>query len=303
MIVHFMCFARLPYSSAEAINADAEDVDALRAEIVAWAGFDATAAPSRGRSDLPERLYAFLKRLLALDPDERPSTEEILRGIGAGPGAPGADEDPLPPPFPAHSGRNPRIKDADSPTPPRNRAPQHTSPVKSPLQHHHHPLTLDGDDDSGGAAPQEPSAHGTGTAVVRRRRDTPSNHDASPPAPSSPAPVPVPPSAPRSPVLALPPPPAPLRMRLRTLLLPPRDLPPFAVLRLALFVAKYLSLTTPCTPLAPRPQVAYPLLVLAAAEAVLRVDWRWAVGALAVHFAVLGIVGGSGGLCAWGDGV
>ena len=71
--------------------------------------------------------------------------------------------------------------------------------------------------------------------------------------------------------------------------------------RLLIFAAKYLSLTAPCTPLAPRPIVAYPLLVLAAAEAVLRVRWRLAAVALALHVAVLVLVGGSGlGLCAWG---
>ncbi|KAL1592408.1 putative serine/threonine-protein kinase iks1 [Nothophoma quercina] len=75
MIVYFMCFARLPYRNADGIDEDNEDLDQLRAEISAWAGID---DEQRIRSDLPEKLYRSLKRLLALNPDERPATEEIL---------------------------------------------------------------------------------------------------------------------------------------------------------------------------------------------------------------------------------
>jgi serine/threonine protein kinase len=307
MMVHFMCFGALPYSSAEAINADDEDVEALRAEIVAWRGFDAAAAPARGgRLDLPDRLYSFLKTLLALDPDDRPSTEDILRGIGAG--IAGADEDELAPQFAGRDTRNPRAANPSFAPP---GATRHSSPSKSPLRTHRHHThvhavedgELDFEDDEPRSSKEPGTDDAAATAVVRRRPRTGSNHNHGSTSPRPPA-LPPNPAPPHSPILALPPPPATLRQRLRAALLPPHAAAQQQpLLRLALFAAKYLSLTAPCAPLAPRPRLAYPLLVLAAAEAVLRVPWRWAAAALAVHVAALAVVGGSGaGLCAWGVG-
>ncbi|KAJ9667284.1 putative serine/threonine-protein kinase iks1 [Coniosporium apollinis] len=83
MIVYFMCFGRLPYSNADDINEENEDLDELRKEIAAWAGFD---DEQRARTDLPDKLYKFLKRLLSLNPSERPDTEQILHNIKAGSG-------------------------------------------------------------------------------------------------------------------------------------------------------------------------------------------------------------------------
>jgi serine/threonine protein kinase len=79
MIVFFLCFARLPYTHADDANEEDEDLDLLREEILAWAGFDDQ--DRRGRTDLPNRMYSFLKRLLAVDPDERPTTDEILASL------------------------------------------------------------------------------------------------------------------------------------------------------------------------------------------------------------------------------
>ncbi|TKA77070.1 hypothetical protein B0A49_03431 [Cryomyces minteri] len=81
MIVYFMCFNGLPYRNADDLNEENEDLDQLRDEITAWTGFS---DERRARPDLPERLYSSLKRLLSLDPAERPETEEILQGIKAG---------------------------------------------------------------------------------------------------------------------------------------------------------------------------------------------------------------------------
>lgn len=81
MILHFLCFASLPYLSADVLYEDREDVDKLRAEIVSWAGFDDR---KKLRPDLPGELYPFLKRLLSIDPDYRPSTEEVNRGMSTG---------------------------------------------------------------------------------------------------------------------------------------------------------------------------------------------------------------------------
>ncbi|KAG9575963.1 kinase-like protein, partial [Aureobasidium melanogenum] len=81
MIVYFMCFGRLPYQNADAVNDENEDLDKLRAEVSAWHGFDDV---TRARKDLPDKLYKFLKRLLSPNPAERPSTEQILQAIKAG---------------------------------------------------------------------------------------------------------------------------------------------------------------------------------------------------------------------------
>lgn len=81
MIVYFMCFSRLPYKSANQLDEENEDVDQLRAEIAHWVGFD---DQQKRRTDLPDRLYKFLRRLLSVDPNERPSTDGILHLIGVG---------------------------------------------------------------------------------------------------------------------------------------------------------------------------------------------------------------------------
>lgn len=91
MILYFMCFGRLPYDNADHIEEQNEDVERLKAEISVWPGFD---DQTRERTDLPDKLYTFLKRLLSLVPSERPSAEEILWGISTGSGL--DDSQPLP---------------------------------------------------------------------------------------------------------------------------------------------------------------------------------------------------------------
>ena len=83
MILYFLCFAKLPYSSADVLNEDNEDLDELRDEITTWSGLR---EERKLRPDLPEQLYTLLRRLLSLDPDERPSAEAILLGIKTGAG-------------------------------------------------------------------------------------------------------------------------------------------------------------------------------------------------------------------------
>ncbi|CEJ88566.1 hypothetical protein VHEMI04755 [[Torrubiella] hemipterigena] len=75
MILYFMCFNRLPYLGSNAIQEELEDIESLRAEIVDWKGFQ---DERRERPDLPSKLYALLKKLLSIDPDERPSANEVL---------------------------------------------------------------------------------------------------------------------------------------------------------------------------------------------------------------------------------
>lgn len=78
MILYFMCFGRLPYKSADSIQEEFEDLDMLREEISAWSGFQ---DERRERPELPNQLYDFLKRLLALNPADRPSANDILNAI------------------------------------------------------------------------------------------------------------------------------------------------------------------------------------------------------------------------------
>jgi len=78
MILYFMCFGRLPYRSANAVQEELEDIDELRAEITDWKGFQ---DERRERPDLPSKLYQLLKRLLAVDPLERPSASEVLSAM------------------------------------------------------------------------------------------------------------------------------------------------------------------------------------------------------------------------------
>jgi serine/threonine protein kinase len=78
MILYFMCFGRLPYESTENIQEEFEDADLLRAEISSWSGFQ---DERRQRPELPNQLYTFLKRLLSLDPAERPTAHEIIQAI------------------------------------------------------------------------------------------------------------------------------------------------------------------------------------------------------------------------------
>jgi len=75
MILYFMCFGRLPYQSANAVQEELEDIDLLRAEITDWKGFH---DERRERPDLPSKLYQLLKKLLATNPAERPSANEVL---------------------------------------------------------------------------------------------------------------------------------------------------------------------------------------------------------------------------------
>lgn len=78
MILYFMCFGRLPYQSANAIQEELEDIDELRAEISDWQGFE---DEKRLRPDLPHKLYKLLKQLLAVNPAQRPSASEVLNAL------------------------------------------------------------------------------------------------------------------------------------------------------------------------------------------------------------------------------
>lgn len=81
MILHFLCFADLPYHSANVLQEDNEDLDELRDEITSWLGFDER---RRDRPDLPSKLYAVLKQLLSISPEGRPTADDIRNAVKMG---------------------------------------------------------------------------------------------------------------------------------------------------------------------------------------------------------------------------
>lgn len=117
MILHFMCFADLPYVSANVLDEEQENLDELRAEITSWSGyFD---RPDR-RPDLPSQLYTVLRQLLSIEPFNRPMADDVLRGMRSGGDfvpelrrrTSASPEDVVP---------GPRVTKIDSPTPNRQK--------------------------------------------------------------------------------------------------------------------------------------------------------------------------------------
>ncbi|KAF2001933.1 kinase-like protein [Amniculicola lignicola CBS 123094] len=277
MIVYFMCFARLPYVNADGIDEDNEDLEQLRTEISAWVGFN---DDRRVRSDLPEKLYQSLKHLLALNPDERPGTEEILKALKS----PSVLDE-----FTGFSGPSgidefgPRISRADTPSPApvqaarKKSSSQYTRPGRSKLG-----ATAVGDSTS----PPPPSARDASPAkgkVILHPHKTKVD-----------LPIPSPerlPSPQRSPRLMLPPPPPPRpRNRIDLLLHNPTFI---GISKMVLFGAKVYSLFAPCQPYAAHPWVMYPMLFLASADFLLvGITWRgrhFGLGGLGGSVVLLGI--------------
>jgi serine/threonine protein kinase len=246
MIVYFMCFARLPYRNADGLDEDSEDLDQLRAEISAWAGID---DEQRVRSDLPEKLYRSLKRLLALNPDERPATEEIL-GVLKSPllfdeynayaGPSGLDE------------FSPRISRADTPSP----SPLQTNKKRSSVSYTRpgrSQLSASVMDHS--PSPPDPQlmrrqSSEDGAVILRKKLDFP------PPTTASRT------TSPQR--LMLPPPPPPGVPSLPYQFV--RSPVAISMVKMLLFCAKAFSLLSPCQPFAADPLVLYPLLCVASVD-------------------------------------
>jgi serine/threonine protein kinase len=269
MIVYFMCFGGLPYSQADNINEEREDLDELREEISTWAGFD---DERRLRADLPDMLYKFLKRLLALDPDDRPSTEEILQGIRAGSNLEDLDTFSRPPAHPSIlDDLRHRIRPVDSPSP----TPRRTSSSKSPtlgslgkaFQRH-----------TGGPGPSSlrPSSpvkadrpHSPSKRATSQYTEDEYDFEHRTPASTALIPTPLNPRKQRShsdlhqnlsPTrLALPPPPTRLSWIQDIVSSPTATIS----VKIAFFVLKVVALTRPCDPYAAKAWIAYPLSALA----------------------------------------
>ncbi|KAF5023728.1 hypothetical protein F66182_4202 [Fusarium sp. NRRL 66182] len=160
MILYFMCFGRLPYHSANALQEELEDVDELRAEITHWQGFQ---DERRERPDLPSKLYQLLKRLLALNPAERPSANEVLKAMRGESLSfeNGASQEPAP-----GLALGSRIQNLDSPAPPG-------TPVTG-ARHRHQATAADKFEDLGALARASrdlsPSKSGQGTHLEPHRQ-------------------------------------------------------------------------------------------------------------------------------------
>ncbi|KAI0452796.1 kinase-like domain-containing protein [Xylaria acuta] len=124
MILYFLCFGRLPYRNANVVQEELEDIDLLRAEIADWKGFQ---DERRERPDLPSKLYQLLKKMLALNPTERPSATEVLGMLNheSSQGSFRGGPRPTSPPIGIPSRR---IQNLDSPIPPGTPQSEPTKP-------------------------------------------------------------------------------------------------------------------------------------------------------------------------------
>jgi serine/threonine protein kinase len=244
MIVYFMCFGRLPYRNADGIDEDNEDLDQLRAEISTWAGIG---DEQRVRSDLPDKLYRSLKRLLALRPDERPGTEEIMQVLKS----PALFDE-----FNAYGGPSdlddfsPRISRADTPSPlpgsshRKRNSVHYTRPGRSNLS----ASVMDRSPSPPDPQLMRRKSSEEGAVMLRHKK-----LEFPPPQPLTRTPSPH--------RLMLPPPPPPNAMsRVRLALRNPLFIGTTKVL---FFCIKAFSLLSPCQPFAADSRVAYPLLAFA----------------------------------------
>ncbi|KAJ5579795.1 uncharacterized protein N7459_005780 [Penicillium hispanicum] len=297
MILYFLCFAELPYDSADIINEENEDLDQLRDEITSWTGFDNA---RRMRPDLPERLYRYLERLLSADPDRRPTAEDVLSGIQVGANTSENFR------FKRGSSASPdlpgsaRIRPVDSPQPSMERA---LSPTKKMLSRnsvaYRHDSMFDAAASPGSSTPASaalldgrPSLGPDRDLVVRPRYTTsppttPSRHHHSDSAHE-------PHAQPVNHRQLLPPPPSrfPNLEFLKTTSISSPGL------QFSLFLVKLATVLHPCSPLAVKPWFLYPLMLLAALTLGSH-DLRVQALATLIHILAVGVGLRLGVLCAW----
>lgn len=285
MIVYFMCFGKLPYSNADDINEEQEDVDLLRAEISTWAGFD---DERQIRADLPDKLYKFLKRLLSLNPNDRPSTEEMLQGIRAGATLEELDHDERPTFL---NDLRHRISVVDSPSPTPRRMSNYTAPAVPHFQRP--PSALRHSSTDTGAGKRSPPL---APEILEERAGSPIRESVSPRRSISPM----------KPRLALPPPPPPYS-RIQSYISQPAV---SMAIRIFLFLIKYLTLTQPCSPYEASSKFVFPLMALALSDFLgvghQGLGVRRAVLLMTAHLILVFVAGRTGKLCprklgGWGE--
>ncbi|KAI9732749.1 MAG: putative serine/threonine-protein kinase iks1 [Claussenomyces sp. TS43310] len=283
MILYFMCFGRLPYSSADAVQEEFEDLDLLRAEISAWSGFQ---DERQERPDLPDQLYDFLKRLLALDPIERPSAGDILHALRTESGlqsplrgARGGSS--------SHVGLGRRIQSLDSPMP--GSPALNSGRVLSSAQ------LEGGEEDRSPLSSREPTPTSPPPKDLSETADEQRGRSPS-----------------VNPPLLLPPPSTRLDDLKNRIAVYRHHVNRWAHLnqqvlilaaKLLLFIFKVYALMKPCSPLATKPLFSYPLLLLAAVDLGLGGGLSWRITGLltVVHFSALVAALGRGELCVLGE--
>lgn len=300
MILYFLCFGELPYNSADIINEDNEDLDQLREEITHWTGFDNA---RRRRPDLPAKLYSFLDQLLSVDPDRRPTADDVLNGIQA---ANNASENFR---FKRNNSASPdlpgaaRIRTVDSPVPPpsmeRVLSPIKKKIARSPVSMRRDSMIDSSSGSSGTAASETVLENRTSLSpdkdlVMRQRYSTSSPNSSTRQIQPHEEPMDLP---------------APPITHTRQLLPPP---PPtsstfvnnlgastlFPGLQVSLFLVKVVTVLHPCSPVAVRPWFLYPLLLLAAIT--LRAhDLRVQALSTMAHVILVGLGMKLGVLCTW----
>ena len=294
LILYFMCFSTLPYTHASATETGDEDAAALRAEITDWRGFS---TPNHAlRPDLPDQLYAFLKRLLSLDPDERPSTEEILSSMSRGSSSVGVDDPRAAPQTSTRDDIHPRFSTVDSPAPDRSSLRKRASLSRPSIR-----LRQSSDDVRRGTT--ESPGPVTPKNAVSSARGVVSTRKVLTPPPSGYSAVPLVDKgersvSPTSPRLILPPP----ASRGRTWLVKLRSLGDDAVavrmLKTVAFLFKTWVLLGVCAPYAVKGWVLYPLLGVAVVDvAVIEVSLSTSWALLAAHLVLVWWLRRVGGLC------
>ena len=286
MILYFLCFARLPYRNADHINEENEDLDLLKEEIVSWTGLH---EERKLRPDLPEQLYTFLRRLLSLDPGDRPSAEDILLGIKTGSGLDEISDSR--PKSAAHMfddlSSSSRISPIDSPRSSTTGLRRTSSSFVRPgtgssklrLSSFHKPRSkspADSEDDDGdeedssntdNPAPTSPSD----SLILRTRFPSPTRIPNGPPVHH--------PSHRHSPWLT-----SQSATTLRNI-------------KVIILLSKAVSLTTLCAPMATRAVIAYPLLALASLDFVFTSGIAVSVMLAVIHVGVLVGAARVDGLC------
>ncbi|RDW81337.1 protein kinase IKS1 [Aspergillus mulundensis] len=294
MILYFLCFGQLPYQNADLIHEEREDLEKLREEIMDWSGFD----QGRIRPDLPEQLYTFLWRLLSVDPDLRPSADEVLSGLGANEnlrtkrsGSNASTPD-------VHTSS--RIRPLDDTVDPFDQA---VSPKKSfsrgPALRRN--SVYDPNGSVGDLTPvfedvdsteRRSSLSPDRDLIVRPRFS--SAQSVSPVSPPRNETRQVGPTTVEPPIRLLPPPPGRNSLSRRL----SRWYPPLFAVQLALFLAKIAMVLQPCSPLAVNPWVLY-FLIVAAAINLRTTDVRMQVASLLLHVSVVALSMRLEILCVW----
>lgn len=268
LIVHLMCFGKLPFTHADPMNEENEDYDRLREEIASWQGL----TNERGsRPDVSDRMREDLSRLLSLKPEERPSSEDILRALKA----------------------NPNIYDNGSRTSSGSRRGSMVADERDSAEYRmpavedepHSPNSASFESTFEPMAQDDRYPLSESTAVVRRRRLQ------SPPRPFD-APKPA-----KEPYLLLPPP----QSRVSRIVSVATGPAFTALAKLLIFGIKMWTILAPCRPLAVELRAAYPLLGLAAADLTGLFRSTWASLLLAaVHVALLRLMSQRHVLCDFG---